>query len=152
MVTRRSEFSAEGTGNKNRLLSSHAPQTPLGLFLRVFIHPSPSSDFPLSVLGYTRLNLVRNPPPRPHAPPCTRTANCGQSHPPWLPMLRELRVPLFLTLRTASANRSGLTGTTQDKRAGQRKETDFRPLPGPPLKVRLSGYYARLLGGVCGRR
>lgn len=39
-------------------------------------------------------SLSRNPPPRLHAPPCTRTADCGQSHPPWLPMLVELRVPL----------------------------------------------------------
>lgn len=37
-VTRR-EFSVEGTGNKNQL----------GLFLQILIHPSPSSDFPLSV-------------------------------------------------------------------------------------------------------
>lgn len=56
-VKRRGEFSAQGT-RKKQLLSSHAPQAPLGLLLRVLNHPSPSSDFPLSVRGYP-------PPPLP---------------------------------------------------------------------------------------
>lgn len=136
---RRCEFSAEGAGENPTPKFSSAPNS-TGFFLRVLIHPSPSSDLPLKCPWLSTTSPVCTGPSRPHAPPCTRTANCGQSHPPWLLMLRELRVPLFFTLRTASANRPGTTGTTQDERKGRRKETDLLPLPGRPLNVRLSGY------------
>lgn len=84
---------------------------------------------------------AQSPAPSLHAPPCTRTAGYGRSHPPWPPLLRGLSTPLP---PPHALNGHGYPLPPRRNNAEEtqwrEKETSLLPLPGrsPEVQVTVS--------------